>query len=300
MTEKEKRRFGVARLSELKDQAIVLELETMDVDNDLAIYDAIFRSFALGELDNLFESVVFEGMSEDDRVDLISLVSPYRGLCFYEGKGEYWRDSLEDAPIRDSELITYSIFDNYDYLLELGKKGGKRVLQQLDQFQGSGYISSSVIEYLRRSSVNDEVLETILLDMAREDSLYNIFTDEQKVLLLGNALGNLYTYTKDGVEIKSPIRIAIDLYAEDLGNVAKLGNDNAEDVIAGLKAYLDTADIDGAVVSKAEDYLAESYRNDLCPNKIDSIKVDESFEHLRGLMHQYAASYDEDADVKRK
>lgn len=299
MTDKEKRRFGVARLSELKDQAIVLELETMDVDNDLAIYDAIFHSFARGDLDNQFESVVFDGMSEDERVELISLVSDYRGLCFYEGKGEYWLDSLEDAPIRDSELITYSIFENYDYLLELGKKGGKRVLQQLEQFQDSGYISSSVVEYLRRSSVNDEVLETILLDMAREDSLYNIFTDEQKVLLLGNPLGNLYTYTEDGVEIKSPISVAIDLYAEDMGNVANLNSDNAADVVNVLRQYLQTADIDNIVVRRSDDYIADSYRNDTYPNRINNIDVDEKFDHLRELMRQYAASYDEDDAVKR-
>ena len=64
MTNKEKRRFGVARLRTLKDAAIVLDLETMDVENDLALYDTVFHAFARGDLDNQFESVVFEDMRD--------------------------------------------------------------------------------------------------------------------------------------------------------------------------------------------------------------------------------------------
>ena len=71
MTEKEKRRLAVGRLSDLKDQAIVMSLETMDCEDKLALYDAIFELFDQGELDNQFESYVFDGMSEDDRVKLI-------------------------------------------------------------------------------------------------------------------------------------------------------------------------------------------------------------------------------------
>ena len=40
MTEKEKRRLAVRRLSDLKDQAIVMSLETMDCEDKLALYDS--------------------------------------------------------------------------------------------------------------------------------------------------------------------------------------------------------------------------------------------------------------------
>ena len=197
MTEKEKRRLAVRRLSDLKDQAIVMSLETMDCEDKLALYDSIFNLFAHGELDNQLESYVFDGMSEDDRVKLIKLVGDHRGLVFYKGLGEYWLDSLEGYAVSDNEIITYSIFDNYDYLLDLGRRGGNRVLQQLEKFQNTGYINSSVVEYLRRSNLDDEVLTSILLEMSREDSLYNIFTDEQKCVLLGNPYGNLFrTYQR--------------------------------------------------------------------------------------------------------
>ena len=297
MTNKEKRRFAVARINELKDAAIVLDLETMDTDDELALYDSIFHCFARGDLDNQFESVVFDGMSEDERVNLISLVGDYRGLCFYNGKAEYWLDSLEGVPITDSELITYSILDNYDYLLELGKKGGKRVLEQLDRFCDSGYINSSVVEYLRRSSVNDEVLETILLDMARDDSLYNIFSDEQKALLLGNAFGNLYTYTQNGVEIKSPIKLACELYSKALGKTVEITDDNKEDIVKGLSEFLLTADVDNIIVSTCDDYVLGSYEKGY-PSVIEEITVDESFDYLRNITKEYSVSYDSD-DFKR-
>ena len=297
MTNKEKRRFAVARIGELKDATIVLDLETMDTDNDLALYDSIFHCFARGDLDNQFESVVFDGMSEDDRVKLISLVGDYRGLCFYNGKAEYWLDSLEGVPITDSELITYSIFDNYDYLLELGKKGGKRVLEQLDRFSDSGYINSSVVEYLRRSNVNDEVLESILLDMAREDSLYNIFSDEQKVLLLGNAFGNLYTYTQNGVEITSPIKLACGLYNKVLGKTVEITDENKEEVVKLLYEFLLTNDVDSVIVGTCDDYVLSSYEKGY-PTNIEEITVDESFDYLRNITKEYSISYDED-DFKR-
>ena len=261
MTEKEKRRLAVRRLSDLKDQAIVMSLETMDCEDKLALYDSIFNLFAHGELDNQLESYVFDGMSEDDRVRLIKLVGDHRGLVFYKGLGEYWLDSLEGYAVSDNEIITYSIFDNYDYLLDLGRRGGNRVLQQLEMFQNTGYINSSVVEYLRRSNLDDEVLTSILLEMSREDSLYNIFTDEQKCVLLGNPYGNLYTTSEDGVVVRSPIDIAVDLYKETYGKDITIDEENGLDVVRGLREFLLTADIDQSVSEKSDDYVLDMYRN---------------------------------------
>ena len=295
MTNKEKRKFGVARLRELKDAAIVLDLETMDVGNDLALYDAVFHCFARGDLDNQFESVVFDSLSEDERLKLLSLVKDYRGLCFYNGKGEYWLDSLEGVPISDYELITYSIFDNFDFLLELAKKGGKRVLEQLSKLQGSGYVNSSVIEYLRRSSINDEVLENVLIDMSEENSLYNIFTDDQKALLLGNPFGNLYNCVGGEVEIISPIRLAIDLYVEDMGQTINFGKESIEDIVKVLVEYFSTADIDSEVVNRSDEYIS----SDGMSRNVKSIKYDDVFDYLKKYMGEFSSSYDSGSSIKR-
>ena len=297
MTEKEKRRLAVRRLSDLKDQAIVMSLETMDCEDKLALYDSIFNLFAHGELDNQLESYVFDGMSEDDRVKLIKLVGDHRGLVFYKGLGEYWLDSLEGYAVSDNEIITYSIFDNYDYLLDLGRRGGYRVLQQLEKFQNTGYINSSVVEYLRRSNLDDEVLSTILLDMSREDSLYNIFTDEQKCVLLGNPYGNLYTTNKDGVVVRSPIDIAVDLYKETYGKDITIDEENGLDVVRGLREFLLTADIDQSVSEKSDDYVLDMYRNNQSRD-VNSISFDNKHDYLRTYMSEFAPDYGED-DYKK-
>lgn len=297
MTEKEKRRLAVRRLSDLKDQAIVMSLETMDCEDKLALYDSIFNLFAHGELDNQLESYAFDGMSEDDRVKLIRLVGDHRGLVFYKGLGEYWLDSLEGYAVSDNEIITYSIFDNYDYLLDLGRRGGNRVLQQLEMFQNTGYINSSVVEYLRRSNVNDELLTSILLDMAREDSLYNIFTDEQKCVLLGNPYGNLFTTSEAGVVVRSPIDIAVDLYKETYGKDISIDKDNGLDVVRGLREFLLTADIDQSVSERSDDYVLNMYRNNESRD-IKNISFDNKHDYLRTYMSEFAPDYGED-DYKK-
>ena len=297
MTEKEKRRLAVGRLSDLKDQAIVMSLETMDCEDKLALYDSIFNLFAHGELDNQLESYAFDGMSEDDRVKLIRLVSDHRGLVFYKGQSEYWLDSLEGYAVSDNEIITYSIFDNYDYLLDLGKRGGKRMLQQLEAFQDSGYVNSSVVEYLRRSNLDDEVLSTILLDMSREDSLYNIFTDEQKCVLLGNPYGNLFTTSEAGVVVRSPIDIAVDLYKETYGKDISIDKDNGLDVVRGLREFLLTADIDQSVSERSDDYVLNMYRNNESRD-IKNISFDNKHDYLRTYMSEFAPDYGED-DYKK-
>lgn len=297
MTEKEKRRLAVRRLSDLKDQAIVMSLETMDCEDKLALYDSIFNLFAHGELDNQLESYAFDGMSEDDRVKLIRLVGDHRGLVFYKGLGEYWLDSLEGYAVSDNEIITYSIFDNYDYLLDLGRRGGNRVLQQLEMFQNTGYINSSVVEYLRRSNLDDEVLSTILLDMSREDSLYNIFTDEQKCVLLGNPYGNLFTTGEAGVVVRSPIDIAVDLYKETYGKDISIDKDNGLDVVRGLREFLLTADIDQSVSERSDDYVLNMYRNNESRD-VNSITFDNKHDYLRTYMSEFAPDYGED-DYKK-
>lgn len=297
MTEKEKRRLAVGRLSDLKDQAIVMSLETMDCEDKLALYDSIFNLFAHGELDNQLESYAFDGMSEDDRVKLIRLVGDHRGLVFYKGLGEYWLDSLEGYAVSDNEIITYSIFDNYDYLLDLGRRGGNRVLQQLEMFQNTGYINSSVVEYLRRSNLDDEVLSTILLDMSREDSLYNIFTDEQKCVLLGNPYGNLFTTSEAGVVVRSPIDIAVDLYKETYGKDISIDKDNGLDVVRGLREFLLTADIDQSVSERSDDYVLNMYRNNESRD-IKNISFDNKHDYLRTYMSEFAPDYGED-DYKK-
>ena len=179
----------------------------------------------------------------------------------------------------------------------MGRRGGNRVLQQLEMFQNTGYINSSVVEYLRRSNLDDEVLTSILLEMSREDSLYNIFTDEQKCVLLGNPYGNLYTTSEAGVVVRSPIDIAVDLYKETYGKDITIDEENGLDVVRGLREFLLTADIDQSVSEKSDDYVLDMYRNNESRD-VDSITIDNKHDYLRAYMSEFAPDYGED-DYKK-
>ena len=164
-------------------------------------------------------------------------------------------------------------------------------------FQNTGYINSSVVEYLRRSNLDDEVLSTILLDMSREDSLYNIFTDEQKCVLLGNPYGNLFTYTEDGVVVRSPIDIAVDLYKETYNKDITIDQNNGVDVVRGLREFLLTADIDRSVSERSDDYVLNMYRTDASKD-VKEVTFDTKHEYLRTYMSEFAPDYGED-DYKK-
>ena len=135
------------------------------------------------------------------------------------------------------------------------------------------------------------------LDMSRDDSLYNIFTDEQKCVLLGNPYGNLYTTSEDGVVVRSPIDIAVDLYKETYGKDITIDEENGLDVVRGLREFLLTADIDQSVSEKSDDYVLDMYRNNQSRD-VDSIIIDDKHDYLRAYMSEFAPDYGED-DYKK-
>ena len=148
-----------------------------------------------------------------------------------------------------------------------------------------------------KSNLDDEVLTSILLEMSREDSLYNIFTDEQKCVLLGNPYGNLYTTSEAGVVVRSPIDIAVDLYKETYGKDITIDEENGLDVVRGLREFLLTADIDQSVSEKSDDYVLDMYRNNESRD-VDSITIDNKHDYLRAYMSEFAPDYGED-DYKK-
>ena len=153
----------------------------------------MINHFAKGDLDDCFDSDVFEGMGNSEREELCNLVREYVGLCFSNGDVDYWLDSLENTPISDYNLIAYSIFNSYEYLLELAKDGGKDVLELLVSLRASDELrDTAVVSYLRNTFIDDKVLSAVLLEMAKEGSYYKVFTDEQKGMLLNYPEGTLF------------------------------------------------------------------------------------------------------------
>ena len=237
---------GIKRLEKLKQATIERYSADIDYDQDLSLYDFMINHFAKGDLDDVFSSNVYDGMSESEKSDLRSLVREYIGLCFSNGDVDYWLDSLENTPISDFNLIAYSIFDSYDFLLGIAKDGGKDVLELLVSLRASEELRDmAIVSYLRNTFVDDKVLCSILLEMSKKDSQYGIFTDEQKGILLNYPEGTLYAYGDDAIKIISPLVLGIQMF----------NNVNSEEPIEDF----DDSDLNSIIMMLKEFYRNENF-----------------------------------------
>lgn len=201
------------RLEELKKATLFKFLDEIDLDEDISLYDVMIKHFSNGELDDSFYSPVFKSLSDTDKKKLMSLAHEYLPLCFYQGDSEYWLDSIEGVSVNDFDLIALKLLDNFNFLLSVAKDGGRDALEQMKKFQNcEGYSESSVVEYLRNTFAADEILKAILIEMSKKDSLYNVFTDEQKASLCSFPEGTLYFFDgNSGVKFSSPIFLAVEI-----------------------------------------------------------------------------------------
>ena len=147
-----------------------------------------------GDDNSIFLSQSLEGVDDEKRDEIFRIAREYQGLCFYKGKFIYWADSIDGVYLNDLDLVCGRILDNFDYMLGLIKMGGEEVLKMISPFQSSFMgKEGSVIEYLRNTFRDDEILNNILLEMSREDGVFKDLDTQQKRLLC--------TYP-DGVLIK--------------------------------------------------------------------------------------------------
>lgn len=212
-TKQEKIDDGIKRLEDLKQETILRYTEEIDFDQELSLYDVMINHFAKGDFDNVFDTDVCKGMSDSERKELFSLTREFVGLCFSNGDVDYWLDSLENTPISDYNLIAYSIFNSFDFLLELAKDGGRDVLELLVSLRASEDLrDTAIVNYLRNTFIDDRVLSAVLLDMADKNSYYRMFTDEQKGILLNYPEGTLYAYGDDEIRITSPLVLGVQIY----------------------------------------------------------------------------------------
>lgn len=229
-TKQEKIDDGIKRLEKIKQETILRYTEEIEFDQELSLYDVMLNHFVKGDLDFVFESDAFSGMSEKEKKELCALVREYIGLCFSNGDVDYWLDSLENTPVSDFNLIVYSIFNSYDFLLELAKDGGKNVLELLVSLRASEELrDTAIVNYLRNTFIDDKVLSTVLLEMSKEGSYYELFTDEQKGILLNYPEGTLYAYGDDAINITSPLVLGVQIF-NNVNSLAPIDDINENDL----------------------------------------------------------------------
>lgn len=265
-TKQERIEEGIKRLEKLKQETILRYTDEIDFDQDLSLYDVMISHFAKGDLDDAFDTSVTHGMSDKEKDELFELAREFVGLCFSKGDVDYWLDSLEDTPVADYSLIAYSIFNSYDFLLGLAKEGGRDVLEQLVSLRASKDLrDTALVAYLSNTFIDETVLSKVLLDMSKSDSYYNIFTDEQKGILLNFPEGTLYAYGDDEILVTSPLVLGVQMFnsVNDDAPITEINEDEVSALLVTLNEFFrdenfNFEDETFALVDRYRDYVRKN------------------------------------------
>lgn len=273
-TKYERIKDNTKRIIRLKDATILKYSEEIDYDDELSLYDVMMEHFAEGELDSAFLTSITKGMSKEEKKKLFDMVRPYVGLYFAKGDVDYWLESVENASLSDYEFIAATIFDNYNYLLELARDGGLDVLNQLVALKENNDLrDQAVIQYLRDSFVDDRALKAVLFAMAEPNSEYNMFSDEQKGTLLNYPEGTLYSYGEGKIRITSPYILGSRMFndfnryiSSDL--IGAVNASNLGDVTNALKNFFadDSFNFEDTVLDLSARYRDYMVQNDVILN----------------------------------
>ncbi len=224
MITKEQVKKMVERLEALKKLTLEKYLDEIDdLNSDILLYDVMFQHLVKHDFDGDYEFSCLEGLEKREKDEIKELTDKYQGLCFYDGKVDYWSDSTEitmgrknykevtdKKDFNDYELTAGRLLDNYEFLITLAKEGGEEVLEKLTSLEDKeGFNESSVIEYLRNTYPNDNLLVRILCEMSSSNSLFKVFTDGQKEAMLRYPEGVLYSYGKEKIVVSSPLPLAV-------------------------------------------------------------------------------------------
>lgn len=248
------------RLEDLKQATLVNYLDDINLDDDRSLYDEMMHHFVEGDLDDEFSSSIFDDMEMDDKKSLQDLARKYMSLCFYDGDVENWSDSVETIPL-DYDLISLKLFDNYNFLLMIARDGGEAALKELKKFQKcAGYHENAVIDYLRNTFLSDTILRKVILDMTKKDSLYKVFTAEQRASLCRFPEGTLYSFNWDDERIKfsSPLALALEINKRITGEEFEDIQDKPDLLFEALAVSLRKVDeFDETVLDMNADYMID-------------------------------------------
>ena len=180
------------RLEKLRQATIVNYGEIVDFDSNLGLYESMIEHLLKGDYDDIF---LTESLNEcENKKEVFELARKYSSLCFYRGDSSYWLDSIEGVVLSDPRLVSLKLLDNYDFLLRLAANGKEDALKELLTLQKyNDYDGNSMIDHLRNTFINDNVLENTIIEMSSEDGVYKDFTDSEKSLLISYPEGVIYT-----------------------------------------------------------------------------------------------------------
>ena len=250
----------VSRLEALKRLTLEKYLDEIeDLNSDILLYDVMFHHLVEGDFFEDYEFSSLEGTSKDEKKEIIEKVKKYSDLCFYDGQVDYWSDSIETVKNMDYEFISSELLDNYEFLIGLCKDSDEEVLEKLEKLkEEDGFNESSVIEYLRNNFKNDEVLAKTILNMSSRNSLFKVFSDKEKAILLKYPEGVLYFYDNDSIKMTSALYLALEICNRMGEDVSIRDREDVERAILDVTEKLrdaDVVDFEEVVTDMSDDYL---------------------------------------------
>lgn len=209
----------VQRLEVLKQATILNYLDEINFDNIMELYDVMIEHLLQGDFDDVFLSKYLIGLDEEEKAEIFQLARRFKPLCFYMGDAAYWTDSIEGVYLSDLDFVSMKLLDNFDFLLGISKEGGDAALKQLMAFQGGHMsVSGSVIDCLRNSFGNDDILKDIILEMSTRGGNYSGLKDFQKEILCTYPDGILFHHVGDEYKIIPPQEIIEKIQIEYFGS----------------------------------------------------------------------------------
>ena len=193
-------KFSKERAGKLLDATLLRYCETMNLIDDTSVCDSMFEHLLVGDLDREFICPKLEEATPEKKEKAFDIARKYAYLCFYEGNVDFWGDSVEGYnPSIPSELIARVILSNYNFLIELAYEKGEEAVSELVNFAQSYMASeSSVVDYLRNTFDNDDILKEMLSITSKEEGMYKDLSSRMKVILYTYPSGVLYL-DNDGI-----------------------------------------------------------------------------------------------------
>lgn len=238
----------IKRLEVLKDALIMNYLTEIDFNNKeeraLAYDTLLYKTLVEGEFDDIFLSEHLEGLEKEERQRILDLSRKYNSLCFYHGDFDNWVDSIEGVNSSDYNMIAEVLLSNYDYLIRLAKNGGEEVLRFLNKFQSDEeFKKGAVIALLRPGSKGDpsfdDILETILIELSKEDGKYNDFTETQKIIMCNNIENVLCKKDEKGqYEIITVEELKDSILGDDDIPINNIDSNMFRNIIEGIHSYI--------------------------------------------------------------
>ncbi len=251
--------------------------EIEDLNNEMLLYDIMFHHLVVGDFSSDYEFPILSGSSKEEKKEILELMKKYGGLCFYNESADNWIDSIEALRTVDYELISARILDNYEFLMFVAKFGDEIALEELAKLKTiEGYNDSSVIEFLRNTFCNDEVLFKILLNMSSKNSLFKVFTDEQKGTLLKYPEGVLYFYDNNSIKMVSPLFLAMEICNRQGDNVSIQDREDIERVCLDVTSKLreiSRDDFSEVIMDLSDNYVTKNIPDLLYKGSLSSLPV---------------------------